>query len=150
MGKIKKFSTKLKKIREQVFNEQSRLEHDDSSTRTEDWLLRFIDHALTHPHPSWERIRQSELGHDDFEQELLNRINDLSESIDGHRYRLQLEKDRWGQKIKMCHNIRELYLGIRKWLHYQKPDDIRPSRYASPLRLYEDKKKDDRYGKVHK
>ena len=108
MGKIKKFSTKLKKIREQVFNEQSRLEHDDSSTRTEDWLLRFIDHALTHP--SWEGVRQSELEHDDFEQELLNRIYDLSESIDGHRYRIQLEKDRLGQKIKSRLAVRELYL----------------------------------------
>ena len=140
MSKIKKFSTKLKKIREQM--------RKDNSAKYE--LECFIDHALAHP--SWEGVRQSELEHDDFEQELLNRIELLTEDIDSYRYRLQLEKDRWGPKIKSRLAVRELYLGISSWLHYQKPEDIRPRRYVSPLSLYKkpsllrllkDKKKDE-------
>ena len=130
MGKKKKFSTKLKKIREQMHGEGKQYN-----------LVRFIDHVLEHA--SWERIRLSELEHDDFEQELVRRIENLTDRIDSSRRSLQRYKDKYSPIINNSLVERKLYIGINRLLYYQKPYDMRPSRYASPLRLYEDKKKDE-------
>ena len=139
MGKITKFSTKLKKIREHIIDkiDKRASEFPVTKEREEDNLLRFIDHVSVDP--SWKDVLQSELEHDDFEQELAKRVELLTDRIDYLRKRLQREQDKYVPRIKSNLIERKFYLGIRKWLHYQKPN---PTRYVSPLRLYEDKQRE--------